>query len=216
MADKTVNALSGLDPALTSVPQQTKAEKNDQVSKNEFITLLVTQLKNQDPLNPMENDEFAVKLAQFSQLEQLVDINEKIGSNGSDLSSMAAYLGNEVTLDTNAVEVENFEGGSVNFNLESDATDAKIELLDGLGNVRETIELGDLSAGKHSQKLSELSIESGSFIAKVTAAGANGETLEPAVQVSGVVSGFVPGADPVLIVGGKEVRPSEVVAVNVP
>lgn len=217
MDDNKVNPLSGLDPALISPAEPTKKEKNDQVSQNEFITLLVTQLKNQDPLNPMENDEFAVKLAQFSQLEQLVDINEKIGKDGSgDLSSMAAYLGNEVTLDSATVDVENFDGGSVKFNLDADATDVKVELLDSLGNVVETIELGNLSAGSQSHKLSELNVESGSYTAKVTGTGAGGDPVEPSVQVAGVVSGFVPGAEPILIVGGKEIKPSEVVAVSVP
>ena len=104
MVDSISNPLAGLDPSLTQ--GASKKEKNDQVDKNEFITLLVTQLKNQDPLNPMENDEFAVKLAQFSQLEQLVGINEKLDKPTSDFTSMAAYLGHEVTLNNNTIGLD--------------------------------------------------------------------------------------------------------------
>src|SRR5690606_16235949 len=92
-------------------------KSNDQIGKNEFLNLLVTQLKNQDPMEPMKNDQFAVNLAQFSQLEQLIGINEKIGTEKADLSSMAAYLGHEVTLNSDIALVTNHNGGGVKFNL---------------------------------------------------------------------------------------------------
>lgn len=48
------------------------------LAKEEFLTLLLAQLKNQDPLSPMENHEFAAQLAQFSQLEELQNIDSSI------------------------------------------------------------------------------------------------------------------------------------------
>src|SRR5690606_10893139 len=80
-------------------------KKNGASGQNEFLNLLVTQLKNQDPMEPMKNDEFAVNLAQFSQLEQLISINEKVGNEGVDLGTLSAYLGHEVTLGGDSVSV---------------------------------------------------------------------------------------------------------------
>jgi flagellar basal-body rod modification protein FlgD len=49
-----------------------------QVSKSEFLQLLVTQLKNQDPMNPINNEQFLTQLATFSSLEQLISINAAV------------------------------------------------------------------------------------------------------------------------------------------
>jgi flagellar basal-body rod modification protein FlgD len=48
------------------------------VSKTEFLNLLVAQLKNQDPMNPIDNQQFLAQLATFSSLEQLVSINTAV------------------------------------------------------------------------------------------------------------------------------------------
>ncbi len=50
-------------------------DSGDVTGKDEFLQLLVTQLQNQDPLNPMDNTEFLSQMAQFSSLEQLIHIN---------------------------------------------------------------------------------------------------------------------------------------------
>ncbi len=65
-----VNSSSSFGPSGSSV-----AGKAD-VSKNEFLVLLVAQLKNQSPMNPMDGHEFIAQLAQFSSLEQLMTNNE--------------------------------------------------------------------------------------------------------------------------------------------
>jgi hypothetical protein len=54
------------------------ATTSDVVSKDEFLKLLVAQLQNQDPLNPLQGDAFVAQLATFSSLEQLVSINSNI------------------------------------------------------------------------------------------------------------------------------------------
>ena len=130
-----INDKSALSPelqALGAVPQKTKtAEDAAQVDKQEFLQLLVTQLENQDPLDPQNQEEFAVQLAQFSQLEQLVNINETLqsGGTGGGLSSLASYLGHEVWLNSETLAVNGGEAGSLRFSLPADATDVAIELL---------------------------------------------------------------------------------------
>jgi flagellar basal-body rod modification protein FlgD len=48
------------------------------VSQNTFLTLLITQLKNQDPMSPQDSSEFVAQLAQFSSLEQITQLNKNI------------------------------------------------------------------------------------------------------------------------------------------
>jgi flagellar basal-body rod modification protein FlgD len=64
--------------APTSNASNKAASSTDIASKDEFLKLLVAQLQNQDPLNPMQGDAFVAQLATFSSLEQLVSINENI------------------------------------------------------------------------------------------------------------------------------------------
>jgi flagellar basal-body rod modification protein FlgD len=58
-------------PSVSAVP-------GGAMGKDEFVKLLVAQMSNQDPLNPMDGKELAVQLAQFSNVEQLININEKL------------------------------------------------------------------------------------------------------------------------------------------
>lgn len=61
-------------------PAETRT--NAQQTKDMFLKLLVAQMKNQDPTNPASPDQLAAQLAQFSSLEQLVSINEKLDNIG--------------------------------------------------------------------------------------------------------------------------------------
>ena len=63
---------------------QTAVKK--ELGKEDFLTLLVTQLKNQDPMNPMESTDFTAQLAQFSSLEQLFGVNDALGNIQNSLS----------------------------------------------------------------------------------------------------------------------------------
>ncbi|HYK88137.1 MAG TPA: flagellar hook capping FlgD N-terminal domain-containing protein [Acidobacteriota bacterium] len=64
-------------------PQKQQADETSStdlqdIGQNEFLKLLVAQLQNQDPMNPVENQEFVAQLATFSSLEQLISINKAV------------------------------------------------------------------------------------------------------------------------------------------
>lgn len=212
MADKlSVNSIvGGLDPSLTG--QTPAAKKTDETGKDEFLQLLVTQLQNQDPLDPMKNEDFAVNLAQFSQLEQLIDINNKTGASSEtgSVASMASYLGHQVVLNSSAVDVKGGNGGSVTFDLDTNAANVSLQLLDGSGDVRDTIELGAMQAGKHSVDITGASVPSGTYSAQIAALSSTGTLLKPETLASGVVSGFVPGPEGTLLMNGREVALADI------
>lgn len=211
-----VGTVANLDPTLTNIPAAAKKTNNSQVDKNEFMTLLVTQLKNQDPLNPMDSQQFAVQLAQFSQLEQLTQINQKLGGDQNSASSLATYLNHEITFNSDGTQVSSGDGGSLKLNLAQAASVVKVALTDSTGAVKQVLDLGALSAGKHTVPLRDLTVPNGQYGLVVSALSVGGEQFDPSFAVSGVVSGFVPGADPKLLVGSKEVSPSDVVEVGLP
>lgn len=67
------------------------------LGKDEFVKLLVTELKNQDPLSPMDGKDLAVQLAQFSSVEQLVNMNTKLDNLTQLLAGAAAKPDTPVT-----------------------------------------------------------------------------------------------------------------------
>lgn len=101
----SVAALSGLGENLyvSSVTEREKAEalvkESDRVNQDEFMELLVTQLTHQDPLKPMDNQEFISQMAQLQTLEEQVNTNEHLVNilNQNQLSAAAGMIGTHVT-----------------------------------------------------------------------------------------------------------------------
>lgn len=206
------SSATGTPAAATSALQQ----KNGAIGQSEFLNLLVTQLKNQDPMEPMKNDEFAVNLAQFSQLEQLISINDKVGNQGADLGTLSAYLGHEVTMNSDQVAVSNHNGGLVKFDLGQDAASVKVNLIDPVtGAVQESIDYGPMSAGKQTVELSNLTTSGGNYRIQVDVVGAVGGQFQVEAKSAAVVTGFVPGPQPKLLTEFGEIDPGDIIAVNV-
>lgn len=108
---------------------------SNSMGKDEFLTLLVAQLRNQDPLDPAENTEFVAQMAQFSELEQLININDNLTesinlnylTSQSIANSMASsFLGKTITAGSSSF-YHNFGDDSViSYNLSDDASEVKV------------------------------------------------------------------------------------------
>lgn len=202
---KGIAAINGADP-VTSLKS---ADVNKSaLGKDDFLKLLVTQLKNQDPMEPMKNEEFAVNLAQFSQLEQLVDINKKIGGDSSGGGSLATYLGHEVLINSDKVKLS--DSASLFINLPKEARDVTLDILSNDGQVVETYSFGPRPTGEQKLALNQLTTKSGEYKFKVRATGVAGGDFDVTAAVSGMVNGFVPGPEPKLIVDGRELSPDSI------
>jgi len=75
-----MSAITGLGISQTdqSTQQATSSPTTQQLGEADFLKLLVTQLENQDPMNPMDNQQFVAQLATFSSLQELVSINNAV------------------------------------------------------------------------------------------------------------------------------------------
>ena len=83
---------------------------SQQLGKDDFLKLLITQLTNQDPTSPMEDTQFISQMAQFSSLEQMTNMNESFNKMAGIISSSqaASTLGKTVELDIGVVEATSF------------------------------------------------------------------------------------------------------------
>ncbi|SDT85883.1 FlgD immunoglobulin-like domain containing protein [Desulfobacula phenolica] len=130
-----------------------KTEKEDALGRDTFLTMLVAQLQNQDPLNPQDGADFSAQLAQFSQLEQLININESMGGlteaygEGSEGDAMG-YIGKQVTGNVDAMTVDE---GSVSggFYALDKSADVMITITDADGNTVKTLLEGQQGSGSH-------------------------------------------------------------------
>ena len=68
--------------------RQDRDDRNDQVTKNMFLQLLVAQIKNQDPMSPSDGAQFLTQLAQFQQLEQSMNMGQDLSAIRSDLDKL--------------------------------------------------------------------------------------------------------------------------------
>jgi flagellar basal-body rod modification protein FlgD len=87
----SVGSVSGVNFSETT----RAAQDQNLLGKDDFLTLLVTQLENQDPLEPVNNTEFVAQLAQFSSLEQLIGIREAVESSADVLSQASQSSADE-------------------------------------------------------------------------------------------------------------------------
>jgi flagellar hook assembly protein FlgD len=74
----TVDGLGSIFTDQTTQSASSNTDSLQEVGKDEFLKLLVSQLQNQDPMNPISNEQFITQLATFSSLEQLVSINQAV------------------------------------------------------------------------------------------------------------------------------------------
>ena len=129
-----------------------------------FLSLLTAQLKNQDPLSPMNGDEMAAQLAQFSSLEQLTEIRDAIGAQTNAQASMLAMangtaainlLGRTVVTDIPHFAVEDGAAEPITVEVPGMGGDGTLRLYDADGREVKVVELGQLGGGRRSIDLSK-------------------------------------------------------------
>ena len=122
------------------------------LGKDDFLNLLIAQLSNQNPLEPMEGAEFVAQLAQFSSVEQLAQINDGLellamGQAGMISGQSINMVGKTVRFPSVDVNLE--EGKNVDFEYEINrpAVDVNVTIKDSQGRTVKTMELGPTGPG---------------------------------------------------------------------
>ncbi|OWR27848.1 flagellar hook capping protein [Saccharibacillus sp. O23] len=88
------------------------------MGKDQFMTILIAQLKNQDPLSPMDNSQFTAQMAQFSSLEQLMNMSTQLTQMNASMGTASQLIGQKITwYDT---ETKNYLTGDVTSVLQKD------------------------------------------------------------------------------------------------
>ncbi|MBU1345124.1 MAG: flagellar hook capping protein [Proteobacteria bacterium] len=210
---------------ITSSYQSTalgKTDKEDALGRDVFLKMLVAQLQNQDPLNPMDGTDFSAQLAQFSQLEQLITLNDSMESLAKSFTEKSegdavGYIGKQVT---GNVDIMNVDQGTVSggfYNL-GQAADVMITITDADGKTVKTLYAGQQNSGSHLISWDGTdnggnAVEDGSYKYSVLANSGFGYAQVPST-VTGKVDGVTyNNGNPYLVVQGILLDPKSLTAV---
>ena len=186
---------------------------NQTLDKNAFLQLLVTQLKNQDPMSPLQPYEFAAQLAQFSSVEQLTQLNQGLSDQNAQTqanallaktSVSAALIGRQIVASGDQVAVPASGDATVRFEV-AGAAHATLKVYDDTDHVIATKDLGALAAGVQSAKLPG-GIPAGNYHYAIEAVDGQGAAVASQTFTSGVVNAVHYGRDGIVLdLGGIDV-----------
>jgi flagellar basal-body rod modification protein FlgD len=187
-----------------------------------FLTLLTTQLKNQDPTSPMDSNAFTQQLVMYSQVEQQIDTNSNlktlIGQGTSNAAAVTTgYLGKKVSI-TNGNASLTAGAASWTYNLPTAAATNQLSVTDANGKLVYS-SAGDATSGNHTftwdgKDYNGNPLADGGYKLTVTATDAAGIAVTSTVASAGVVSQIdMTGSAPKLVIGNMEVNLSDVAAV---
>jgi flagellar basal-body rod modification protein FlgD len=179
-----------------------------------FLTLLTTQLKNQDPMSPMDSNQFTQQLVMYSQVEQQIDTNSKLdslislGTNQTNSYAMN-YLGKSVVL-TNGEAALSSGAADWTYGLNSAASTTTLTVTNSSGNVVYTAS-GETAAGTHDFTWDGTDnngnqLSDGTYTLSVASAAQDGSAVTTSVASKGTVTGIdLSGTSPQLVIGTMEV-----------
>jgi len=140
----------------TNTPSSTSttAASDANASQDRFLKLLVAQLNNQDPMNPMDNAQMTSQMAQINTVTGIQQVNETLKSMAAQFTSLqvlqgASMVGHNVLVESNTL-TRNAGVASGALDLDGKADAVKVEILSPGGQVLDTLNLGALDAGRHS------------------------------------------------------------------
>ena len=216
--------------SVSSAPTQTTAGQalsKQTVTQDDFLRLLIAQLQNQDPLQPMDNQQFAVQLATFNSLEQLIGINGKLGSLQTSQGAMnqfsaASLIGKQIASNGNTLSLQTGNPAPISYQLGANAAKVVVNIQDSSGALVRQIMVGAQSAGNQSvlwdgKDASGNAAPAGLYTFEVNAFDITGKQVQASGYIKGTVTGVrLDGSEPVLEIGGLQVPLSAVTSVSAP
>jgi flagellar basal-body rod modification protein FlgD len=208
-----------VQPTGSATTATTTSSTKSALGKDDFLKMMIAQLKHQDPLNPMDGTAFTAQLAQFSSLEQLQNINTQMTSftqqqQALGNSQAVSFIGKQVLAKGNTVSVDG-NPVTLGYNLARDAASGQIQVYDPNGLLVDTLSIKNQKQGQNSVTWNCPSSAKGIYTFAVSALDKSGKAVSASTMAQGTVTGvnFHDGAT-YLSVSGQEVGFSDVVSVK--
>jgi flagellar basal-body rod modification protein FlgD len=228
MAIDTSSSINGIMTTAQYNAQKAATPQSTSMGQSEFLTLFTTQLKNQDPTDPVKNEAFVAQLAQFSQLEATTAMKTSMNSLVSSMSNdrmlgAASLIGKTVGVPDGPVEVTNTTVSQGTINLPTGADGIKLDVFNDKGILVRSQIMGAQAVGDVTLAWDGMT-DGGAAAANgiyryVATVNSNGNVTKPTVNtyatVKGVTSaGTSDGTLLLEVAGGKTVNLSDVKRVS--
>ncbi|MBR56490.1 MAG: flagellar hook capping protein [Myxococcales bacterium] len=170
------------------------------LGRDQFLKLLISQLENQSPLNPMDSTAFVAQLAQFSSLEQLTQVNEglasiSVGQAGMINNQAVGLVGRTVVYPGSEITVGDQDSAEFRYRLDAEATDVTINIKNATGETVRTVTMGAQTSGLQdfSWDLKDTNgntVPKGKYSFEVSATGTEGNEIPVQHYGIGLVDGI--------------------------
>jgi len=219
-----VSATNPVGTAATSSATSLVGQQEIASNFQEFLQLLTTQLKNQDPLSPLDTNQFTQQLVEFSSVEQQLktnsDLDQLVALNKTSQATAAlSFVGSQVTADGATTQLKN---GVAVWNVTSPRpATAAISILDQNGNTvwtgQQTLATGAQSFAWNGRTSTGSVAPDGLYTIQIAAQDATGQNVTVSTQYSGTVTGVdLSGAQPLLQVGSSYLTISQIRSIQKP
>jgi len=208
-------------PSTTAATASSTGLGNIAGNFNTFLTLLTTQLQHQDPLSPLDTNQFTQQLVQFASVEQQINMNTSLSTLISLQQTQQAtaalnFLGATVVVGGNTAQLANGQA-TWNYSVASPST-ATINVSNASGQLvystTQAVQPGTQTFAWNGRNSVGNVMPAGSYTAQITATGANGQPVQVTTQVEGVVSGVNVSANPItLTINGQSYPLSQITQV---
>ncbi|HHG90181.1 MAG TPA: flagellar hook assembly protein FlgD [Devosia sp.] len=190
-----------------------------------FLSLLTTQLRNQNPLDPLDTNQFTSQMVEFTSVEQQLKTNEflealVISNLNSTYTEAVSFIGKTITSSGSSSQLANGEA-TWSYDADANAENSVITITDSFGNVVHTEE-ASLIAGEGTfswdgKDANGNQMPDGAYTITIDARDGDGAYVPVTTQMSGTVSGVdLSESEPVLIVNGARIYLSSVTSVRMP
>jgi flagellar basal-body rod modification protein FlgD len=184
------------------------------MGKDEFLKLLTTQLKYQDPMNPQDGQQMAAQLAQFSSVEQLTQINEALAAQSTQFGATTQAMNNAVAIsaigkhvtapgDLVTVPATAPEATKISVNIPS-AGSGSLKIVDDTGKVISSQDLGTVTPGLKEFALGNAGkgLPAGNYHYRVDVTGTDGKTVNATTYTTLLVDGVSYSAEGAVLTSG--------------
>jgi len=190
----------------------------------EFLKLLTTQLKNQDPLSPLDTNQFTQQLVAFASVEQQLKTNTDLDklvmlNKTSQATAALGFVGSQVTADGSTTQLKN---GLAAWNITSPRpAAASVSIVDQNGNTvwtgQQTLDTGTQSYSWNGRTSTGTIAPDGLYTIQITAQDAAGQSVAVSTQYTGTVTGVdLSGSQPLLQVGSSYLTISQIRSIQRP
>jgi len=218
-----INTVTASDTTAATAAAQMKKETG--MNKDDFLKLFMTQLQNQDPLNPQDSSQFIGQLAQLTQVEQAYNTNSNLqnvltAQNNTNSLAAVSFVGKDILATGSQISLADGGQPSLNYRISQAAAQTTIDITNADGTKVRTLTQGQTAAGDYAvtwdgKDNNGNALPAGIYNFAVNGTDASGSAFSGTTLLQGKVDGVkLDGSSPVLTIGGIDVPLSALLTVK--